>query len=121
MTTPLLSRRVRREQRTIALMIGLYCRDHHATPRHDQPLCVDCQALHDYAMERIRRCPLLPGKPQCSKCPVHCYKPAMKERVRAAMRYAGPRMLARHPWLVLMHWIEGRRRVELSEKTGRGG
>jgi len=30
-------------------------------------------------------------------------------------------MLARHPWLVLMHWIEGRRRVELSEKTGRGG
>jgi hypothetical protein len=28
------------------------------------------------------------------------------------MRYAGPRMMARHPYLALMHLIDGRRKVK---------
>ena len=44
-----------------------------------------------------------PDKPVCSKCPVHCYRPELRERIRGVMRYAGPRMLYRHPVLALRH------------------
>jgi hypothetical protein len=33
----------------------------------------------------------------------------MRERVTAVMRYAGPRMLLRHPWLALRHLLDGLR------------
>jgi hypothetical protein len=33
----------------------------------------------------------------------------MRERVRDVMRYAGPRMMWRHPWLALAHVVDGRR------------
>jgi hypothetical protein len=39
----------------------------------------------------------------CAKCPVHCYRPELRERIRAVMRYAGPRMLFRHPRLAILH------------------
>lgn len=29
--------------------------------------------------------------------------------MREVMRFAGPRMLARHPWLAIMHLIDDRR------------
>jgi len=31
----------------------------------------------------------------------------MRERIRAVMRYAGPRMLWRHPLLALLHLADG--------------
>jgi hypothetical protein len=37
----------------------------------------------------------------------------MRERVRTVMRYAGPRMLKRHPYLAVMHILDGRRTAEL--------
>jgi hypothetical protein len=40
---------------------------------------------------------------------VHCYKPDRREQVRQVMRWAGPRLAFRHPWLALMHFIDGRR------------
>jgi hypothetical protein len=33
----------------------------------------------------------------------------MRERVRAVMRYAGPRMLLRHPILAVLHLLDGMR------------
>jgi hypothetical protein len=33
----------------------------------------------------------------------------MREQIRAVMRYAGPRMLYRHPIMTLQHMIDGRR------------
>jgi len=89
-----------RQQRTIAAMIKLYCRGQGHT---DQPPCADCQEMLDYALLRLERCPFAPNKPTCDRCPIHCYAPAMRERVRAAMRYAGPRMLLHHPWMALTH------------------
>ena len=47
-------------------------------------------------------------KPVCAKCQVHCYGKAMREKVRDVMRYAGPRMAWRHPWLALMHVVDKR-------------
>lgn len=98
-----LSPRLAREHRTIAAMVRLYCRDHHAPP---QGLCDDCAALLVYAEKRLRVCPFSEDKPVCNRCPVHCYAPALRQRVQAVMRYAGPRMLLRHPWLTVLHLLD---------------
>jgi len=44
--------------------------------------------------------------------PIHCYKPGHKARARMIMRFAGPRMLFRHPLLTLAHKIDGWRKAE---------
>ncbi len=94
-----------REQRTVEAMIELYCQGQHSTTAG---LCPDCQELRSYARQRLQRCPFQEGKTTCAKCPVHCYKPKMREQIRAVMRYAGPRMLYRHPIMTLQHMIDGR-------------
>ncbi len=100
--------RLRREHRTLELMVQLYCRKHHGT-RDEQ--CEACRGLSAYARERIDRCKFGAVKPICAKCPIHCYKPDMRERVRAVMRYAGPRMLLRHPILAVAHLLDRRRKM----------
>ena len=62
-----------------------------------------------YATRRLDRCVFGDDKPTCANCKVHCYSDAMRERVRVVMRYAGPRILWRHPVLALAHLRDGRR------------
>ncbi len=97
-------KRLAREYRTIAAMVGCYCRHHHGA---EEALCPDCQALLDYAAVRLERCRFGTDKPVCAKCPVHCYQPARRDQVKAVMRFAGPRMLWQHPILSLRHWLDG--------------
>lgn len=98
-------RRVRRELRTVRAMIGLHCRDRHGC---GSGLCDRCGALWEYARQRVERCPFRDDKPTCLRCTVHCFRPEMREAIRAAMRYAGPRMPWRHPVLALLHLLEER-------------
>ncbi len=85
-------------------MVGIYCADHH---RVDAPPCAACRELLSYSRERLSRCPYGEAKPACKQCPVHCYLPARREAMREVMRYAGPKMLFRHPFLALTHlWRE---------------
>lgn len=86
-------------------MVRIHCHDRHATPAG---LCAECQALMDYATRRIDRCVFGDQKPTCANCKVHCYNVQMRERVRSVMRYAGPRMLWRHPLLTIAHLVDGR-------------
>lgn len=106
MTTPL-HPRLKREQTTIGLMIAIFCRDHHRTTGE---LCPECRELLDYAKRRLQHCPFQEGKTTCGNCAVHCYKPAMRARIRTVMRYAGPRMAREHPLLALGHMLDGLRR-----------
>jgi hypothetical protein len=100
--------RMTREARTLEAMIGIYCRDQHCT--QSGALCADCAELLHYAGLRLEKCPFQEQKTTCAKCPVHCYKPARREQIRAVMRYAGPRMMFRHPRLAFYHLvIDGRR------------
>ena len=98
--------RMDRESRTIDAMIHIYCRDHHQT---NDELCTDCRELLDYAQIRLDKCPYQEGKTTCANCPIHCYQPEMREKVRTVMRYSGPRMLYRHPILTMFHFLDGRR------------
>lgn len=109
--TPAAARRRAREQRVISQMIALYCRGRHADePQHDrafcgEPVCADCAELDAFAVKRTERCPHMATKTSCNKCATHCYPPAMQKRIRAVMRYAGPRMLLHHPLAAVRHLI----------------
>src|SRR5512139_1891951 len=95
---------IRRDQRTVAAMVRIYCTDKHGT---DGSLCDACAPLLDYAHERLAKCPFEDEKTTCTNCPIHCYKPAQRTAMKDVMRYAGPRMLWRHPLLAIRHlWLE---------------
>jgi hypothetical protein len=96
------------ELKTIRAMVRIFCRNHHGTAANGG-LCMECAALLHYATRRLDRCVFGDDKPTCANCKVHCYSVAMRERVREVMRYAGPRMVWRHPLLAAAHLREGRR------------
>jgi hypothetical protein len=105
-------RRLVREEKTVAAMIALYCRDHHAGGPAGQAgdgLCPECAELLDYARLRLEKCRYGADKPTCANCKTHCYRPAMREQARVVMRYSGPRMLMRHPVLAVAHLVDGRK------------
>ena len=96
------SRRLAREWKTVTAMVHIYCRDQHAGD-----LCPECQGLMNYVSLRLDRCRFGKDKPTCAKCPVHCYQRDRREQIKAVMRYAGPRMMLEHPWLSLVHLLDG--------------
>lgn len=93
-----------REKQTIRVMVAMYCAGHHNGSARS--VCAECSELLKYAEQRLEKCPFGPDKGPCSKCEVHCYRPQMRARVQAVMRYAGPRMLTRHPIMGLRHAIK---------------
>lgn len=104
-----------RELLTIAKMVGIYCKDHHG----NDELCEQCSIFMDYAEVRLDKCPFGHDKPTCSNCPVHCYKTDYRDQARAIMRYAGPRMLLRHPVLTIAHYIDGLRQARHPRELSR--
>ena len=104
-----------REKRVVSEMIALYCRKKHGARRG---LCPDCAALDAYARLRSEKCPFMETKTFCSNCRVHCYKPDMREKIRAVMRFSGPRMLLYHPVMAVRHVIERKREKKRMEASG---
>jgi superfamily II helicase len=88
------------EKVVVHKMIRLYCRSKHHTA---SGLCDECLALDRYAMKRLDHCRFGEEKPTCGSCPIHCYKPDMRERIKKVMRFAGPRMLLFHPLDAFSH------------------
>ena len=99
--------RLRRERKTVRTMVEMYCAHHHVGSH----LCEQCTELAAYADRRLDLCPYGEVKPACSKCPIHCYKSEPREKMREVMRFAGPRMMTKHPWLAIMHLHDDRRRA----------
>lgn len=94
-----------REKETVSLMIAIFCRSHHG----GRALCPECAALDAYARQRSEKCPFMETKTFCSNCRVHCYKPDMREKIRAVMRFSGPRMIFHHPIMAIRHVIESQK------------
>jgi hypothetical protein len=106
-----------RELATMRAMVRIYCRSLHGA---QVSLCPDCEELMRYATRRIDRCVFGEDKPTCARCTVHCYNTAMRERVREVMRYAGPRMIWRHPLLALAHVVDKRREARALPRPSAG-
>ncbi len=102
-----------REKETVSLMIAIYCRKKH----RGKPLCPECAELDAYARLRSDKCPFMETKTFCSNCKVHCYKKDMREKIRAVMRFSGPRMIFHHPIMAIRHVIETKKEKKRLEKT----
>jgi hypothetical protein len=103
------STRLSREFQTVDAMLRIYCRGQRHQRQGISGLCAGCEQLLAYAALRLERCRFGGQKPTCGKCPVHCYQPARREQMRAVMRFSGPRLVWRHPVLVVCHWLDGLR------------
>jgi hypothetical protein len=97
-------KRLEKENKTIAIMIQIFCGAHHGTGR--KLLCQVCSELLDYAKERLDKCPYGENKGACSKCEIHCYKPEMRKYITEVMRYSGPKMATKHPLLAIDHLLK---------------
>ncbi|MBO7192741.1 MAG: nitrous oxide-stimulated promoter family protein [Bacteroidaceae bacterium] len=97
--------RIEQEKRTVAAMVAIYCR----YKEGNSNLCDGCRQLLEYANRRLEHCKFGENKSTCRKCPIHCYKPDMREKMRAVMRYAGPRMILFHPIMAIRHLLAERK------------
>ena len=93
--------RIDEEKRTVEKMVRLYCR----RKEGNRELCPSCSELLEYAVVRLSRCRFGNDKSTCQKCPVHCYKPMMRDKMREVMRWAGPRMMLYHPVDAIRHLV----------------
>ncbi len=92
--------KLEREKVTIMKMVKIYCARFH---KPEGELCANCQALAEYAMNCVTRCHYGEDKPVCGLCPTNCFFEDSYTRIAAIMRYAGPRMLYKHPLLACSH------------------
>ncbi len=98
-----MNKKTKREVTTVEAMIAEYCRKKHQSGK---AICPECQDLLGYTFGQIKRCKLGDRKTTCAKCPVHCFKPLYRSEIRKVMRYAGPRMIFKHPLLAIMHLLD---------------
>jgi len=108
-----------KDLKVLAQFTAVYCQAHHPGPRQaltitapamravsleKYPLCRDCAAFLAYACERRLRCPL-DDKPACKHCPVPCYRPGHREKVREIMRFSGRYLIRRGRLDLLWHYF----------------
>ena len=98
-----------KERKTIRTMIRMYCKNNHL-PKNE--FCEDCLQLFEYASRRLKYCQFGDKKPTCEKCPIHCYTPEMRDKIRKVMRYSGPRMIYTHPIMGFRHLFKKLKKIE---------
>ena len=94
-------------------MVSMYCKANH-TERYIEKnrVCRDCFEVEQYSLSKLETCPFGSRKPNCPKCPVHCYSKEMRERISTIMRYSGPRMVFKHPVLSSYHMLNSLRKSD---------
>lgn len=93
--------RIDNEKRVVERMVKLYCKRKLHLPTIDD----EHKALITYAHKRLDGCKFGEKKTACQQCPIHCYKPDMREKIRAIMRWAGPRMIIYAPIAAIKHLL----------------
>ena len=107
-TKPRTDRKLRRDLRTLAKFVEVYCRNRHEHASKDDArlkvphlealadravdLCPACAKLLAHAFVKRTCCPLDP-KPACKHCPAHCYQPQYREDIQNVMKYSGLRLV----------------------------
>ncbi len=100
------AKHLRKDLRTLALFIRIYCAAKHggrepvalrgfdlvAITGNPLDLCPECTKLLHHAFVKRQHCPYDP-KPACKHCPSHCYAEAYRRKIREVMRFSGRRLL----------------------------
>ena len=99
-------------KKTIQTMISMYCRANHSkiTGKNNK-LCDECLGIEKYSLSKLKLCPFGSQKPNCPKCPIHCYSQEMREKIAVIMKYSGPGMIFKHPVLALFHILNNFRKI----------
>jgi hypothetical protein len=112
-----LTREECKDLEVLALFTAVFCQSRHGDRERTLPpgssiaglspgkhlFCTECLDFLIYAADRRLRCPLDP-KPICKHCPVHCYRPGHRERVREIMRFSGKRLILKGRLDLLWHY-----------------
>jgi hypothetical protein len=61
----------------------------------------------------LKYCQFGDKKPTCEKCPIHCYTPEMRDKIRKVMRYSGLRMIYTHPIMGFRHLFKKLKKIEI--------
>ena len=101
MSNDMVKNRIEEEKKVVKQMIFLYC----LKKEGNASLCPTCHESLTYARERLDHCKFGNDKPTCKKCPVHCYRPDMRKRIKMIMRWSGPKMLFYHPVSAVKHLL----------------
>jgi hypothetical protein len=120
MDTSNMDKELRRDLKTLANFIRVYCHDRHADRAtelvtlathdveaiHGRPLelCESCRRLLAHAFTKRTRCPMEP-KPACKRCPDHCYHPTYRQQIREVMKYSGRKLVLRGRLDYLFHLL----------------
>lgn len=91
--------RIDREKEVVSKMVKLYCRKRLGMAELNE----EYKELICYSHRRLDSCKFGDKKPACKRCPIHCYKPDMREKIRNIMRWAGPRMIIYDPIAAIRH------------------
>lgn len=95
-------RKIEKEKKTIEKIIRLYCK-YHKSVTGGTGMNSEYRDLLIYAKERLDKCPFGENKGACKNCPVHCYKPEMRKKIRNVMRWVMPRYIFISPLEFLRH------------------
>ena len=93
--------RISKEKEIVKFMIEFYCYKKHSHKKNE--LCDECKQLLDYSHKRLTYCKFGDKKTSCSKCPIHCYKYDMKEKIKKVMKFSGPRLILYKPFEFIRH------------------
>jgi hypothetical protein len=97
---------LRKDLRTLALFIRIYCHARHEVQSRvdirgfdlkeitgkSLDLCPECTKLLHHAFVKRSHCPYDP-KPACKDCPSHCYAESYRQQIREVMRFSGRKLL----------------------------
>jgi hypothetical protein len=97
---------LRKDLRTLALFIHIYCHSRHENQApvvqkafdlqeitgKSLELCPECTKLLVHAFVKRQHCPYDP-KPACKHCPSHCYEKTYRQKIREVMRFSGRQLL----------------------------
>ena len=113
-------RKLRRDLRTLARFVHVYCRRRHPDAIKGPVrlrdvdvervygcrlrLCAACGKLLAHATVKRKTCPLEP-KPACKRCPTHCYAPHYRTQIREVMKYSGRHLVLRGRLDYLIHLL----------------
>ena len=74
-----------KEKQMVSYMIALYCKKNH----------------HN----KYNKGSIMETKTFCANCKVHCYNQEMRGKIKAVMRFSGPRMMFHHPVAAIHHIV----------------
>lgn len=107
------SKMLKREKKSVRLMVEIYCRGYHET--HGE-LCAECAEYKEYVFRYLEKCPFKEKKSACGRC-LRCYPPIFEEKAMEIMGFAGPKMFLYHPILSLHHLWDARIDPDSSAKV----